>query len=87
MKTPAKPRDLRQKRILTVTQCHKLMDRGDFERCIRAGWLTPCAHFPTEKGRTARYTLAAVERCEERIANGEVPEPLAGTLKKGAPAA
>ena len=64
---------IREKRILTVVECHRLLGRGDFERCIRAGWIEPCAQMPTPAGGRARFRLSDVEQCEARILGGEVP--------------
>lgn len=76
---------LRDKNILTTTECHRLMGRGDFDRCIRAGWIEPCAQMPTKQGTRPRFTRASLERCESRIAAGEVPRDL--TPNRRAPAA
>jgi hypothetical protein len=74
------PTTLRDKRVLTTVECHRLMGRGDFERCVQAGWIEPCAQMPTATGSRARFALADVERCEARIIAGVTPEPLSRKL-------
>ena len=64
---------LREKAILTTVECYRLLNRGDFERCVRAGWIRPCVQMPTPKGFRARYSRADLEKCEARLAAGEQP--------------
>ena len=64
---------LRDKNILTTVECYRLLNRGDFARCLRAGWIQPCVQMPTPKGFRARYSRADLERCEARLAAGEQP--------------
>ena len=75
---------LREKNILTTVECHRLMGRGDFERCVRAGWIEACAQMPSGGGSRPRFTRAALERCEARIAAGEVPRDPAAAQRRGA---
>ena len=71
---------LRDKNILTTVDCHRLMGRGDFERCLRAGWIVPCVQLPSRKGSRPRFTRTDLERCEARLAAGEVPPNPAAPL-------
>jgi hypothetical protein len=53
------------------------MSRGDFEGCIQARWITPCAQMPTSSGSRARWDRAELEKCETRILAGHAPDPIA----------
>lgn len=64
---------IRDKKLLTLAEVTSLLGSGITGRCLRIGWLKPCA---TEAGVTKPskvYSMALVEEIENRIQCGNYP--------------
>ena len=66
---------IRDKRVLTVEEASDLLGRQVAEDARRAGWLIPCTVKPNSQRPRPFFTMAAVRAVEDRMAEGEYPQP------------
>lgn len=63
------------KRVLYLAEVHARLGREVTDDAIRAGWLKPCCTKNCLKRDRHFYALRDVEAIEDRMINGEYPQP------------
>jgi hypothetical protein len=64
---------IREKKILTLAEVTSLLGSGITGRCLRIGWLRPCAEEKSLTKPAKVYSMRLVEEIENRIQCGNYP--------------
>ena len=70
------PRTFAEPKTMTAADAVRMLSRKTFEDAVLSGWLKPRAQREVRRGKPrAIYATQDVREVEERILNGEYPQP------------